>query len=131
MQVQPLAITSQEGHVFLLNDSSPRGRQFQRLQARLIQRRPEWQVIGEASDGLEAVEKVTELKPDLILLGIGLPGLNGIEAARRIQELSPNSKILFAGNAAIVVATESHRDRLPQKLQVHSLDIGAAIERGR
>lgn len=61
----------------------------------LLQARPEWQVIAEASDGSEAVQKVEELKPDLILLDIGLPKLNGIEVASRIRQLSPTSKIVF------------------------------------
>jgi DNA-binding NarL/FixJ family response regulator len=52
-------------------------------------------VVGEASDGAEAVQKAAELKPDLIVLDIGLPKLDGIKAALRISELSPGSKILF------------------------------------
>jgi DNA-binding NarL/FixJ family response regulator len=196
-------------------------------------------VIGVASDGLEAVQKAEELQPDLILLDIGLPSLDGIEVARQIRQLSPKSKILFvsqessaemvqealgtgargyvvksdagrellkglnavlrgeqfvsgrfaghdftrasdagashsvrsnavveplhqdikithhevgfysddrrflddltqfigaalrAGNAAIVVSTESHRDSLLPRLQAYGLDVGAAIEQGR
>jgi len=47
------------------------------------------------SDGLQAVEKAQELQPDLILMDIGLPGINGIEAARQIRTLVPNAKIIF------------------------------------
>ena len=61
----------------------------------LLQARPELHVICEASDGLEVVQRAEELKPDLIVLDIGLPTLNGIEAARQIRKLSPESKILF------------------------------------
>jgi CheY-like chemotaxis protein len=61
----------------------------------LLQVRPEYQVIGEASDGSEAVQRAEELKPDLIVLDISLPKLNGIEATRRIRHLSPSSKIIF------------------------------------
>jgi len=57
--------------------------------------RHDLQVIGEASDGLEAVQKAMELKPDLILMDIGLPLLNGIEAARQIRQPVPGAKILF------------------------------------
>ena len=67
-----------------------------RRQVRLLfQVRPEWQVIAEAADGPEAIQKAEELKPDLIVLDIGLPKLNGIEAARQIRQLSPSSKIVF------------------------------------
>jgi two-component system nitrate/nitrite response regulator NarL len=52
-------------------------------------------VIAEASDGLEAVQKAAQLKPDLILLDIGLPTVNGIEAARQIRKVSSESKIVF------------------------------------
>jgi DNA-binding NarL/FixJ family response regulator len=61
----------------------------------LLQARPAWRVIAEASDGSEAVQKAEDLKPDLILLDIGLPKLNGIEAARQIRQRSPSSKIVF------------------------------------
>jgi DNA-binding NarL/FixJ family response regulator len=61
----------------------------------LLQARPTWQVIAEASDGSEAVQKAGELKPDLIVLDVGLPNLSGIEAARQIRRRSPNSEIVF------------------------------------
>jgi DNA-binding NarL/FixJ family response regulator len=187
----------------------------------LLQERPEWHVIFEASDGSEAVRKADELNPDIILLDIGLPKLDGFAAARRIRQHSSNSKIVFlspensldfvqkalstgaegfvhkpsaqrdllhaidsvlrgiqffpsklggytpadtpkakvphhhevqffshdtalldrlvrfvisvlgAGNVAIVVATQSHRDRLAERLKSEGLDIDAAIEEGR
>jgi len=56
---------------------------------------PQLQVVAEVSDGMAAVEKAAALRPDLILLDIGLPTLNGFEAARRIRTVSPTSKILF------------------------------------
>jgi DNA-binding NarL/FixJ family response regulator len=55
----------------------------------------DFRVIAEVSDGLEAVQKAAELKPDLILLDIGLPSLNGIEVARQMRSLVPESKIIF------------------------------------
>jgi len=213
---------------------------FRRFICSTLGQGSELQIIGEASDGLEAVRRAEELHPDLIVLDIGLPSLNGIEAARRIHKLCPESKILFvsqessvdvvwealgtgasgyvykpdagselleavnvvlrgerfvgarfsghdlvrgsdavasppltaedacaplqrnieithnhevgfysddarlldgftqfigtalkSGSAAIVIATESHRDSLLLRLQAHGLDIGAAIEQGR
>jgi DNA-binding NarL/FixJ family response regulator len=61
----------------------------------MLERNPRYQVIGEAADGLDAVHKSAELEPDLILLDIGLPKLNGIEAARQILRAKPASKIVF------------------------------------
>jgi DNA-binding NarL/FixJ family response regulator len=57
--------------------------------------RPDVQVIGEVADGLEAVQKAELLEPNLVLLDIGIPTLNGIEAARQISKLAPKSKIIF------------------------------------
>jgi DNA-binding NarL/FixJ family response regulator len=213
---------------------------FGRYLVSTLHSRADLQVVCEVADGSEAVQKAQELQPDLILLDIGLPSLNGIEAARRIRSVSPNSKILFvsenhssdvieealrtgalgyvvksdaasdllpaveavlrgknfvsatvsvqhvndrrdvhtadhvsgkkvaplslhnaavvgghevvfysddrqlldrlsqfiaaalnSGNAAIVVATESHQDGLVRRLQADGLDIGASIEQGR
>jgi DNA-binding NarL/FixJ family response regulator len=56
---------------------------------------PNLSIIAFASDGLEAVQKASELEPDLILMDIRLPGLSGIEAAFQIQKLAPRSAILF------------------------------------
>jgi DNA-binding NarL/FixJ family response regulator len=76
--------------VLVVDDYEP----FRRLICTILEN-PRFRIIGEASNGLEAVRKAEELQPDLILLDIGLPQLNGIEAARRISKVAPHSKILF------------------------------------
>ena len=68
---------------------------WRRFVSTTLHKQRQFQVIGEVSNGLEAVKKAQELQPDLIVLDIGLPTLNGIEAARRIREHAPQSKILF------------------------------------
>ena len=62
---------------------------------KIVQICPTWKVIAEAGDGLEAVEKATKLRPDVVLLDVAMPVLNGIEAAKRIKQTSPASKIIF------------------------------------
>jgi CheY-like chemotaxis protein len=77
--------------ILIVDDFEP----FRRFIRSTLRQKPEWQIIGEASDGLEAVQKVEELQPDLIVLDIGLPTLNGIKAARQIRKLRPECRILF------------------------------------
>lgn len=77
---------------------------------RTLQELPELQVVAEVSDGLEAVQKAQALKPDLILLDIGLPTINGIEAARRVLEDAPGTTILF-------VSQESASDIVQEALR--------------
>jgi DNA-binding NarL/FixJ family response regulator len=76
--------------VLVVDDYEP----WRRFASRTIQTIPELHV-SEAADGLEAVQKAQELQPDLILLDIGLPAINGIEVARRILQFAPTTKILF------------------------------------
>ena len=77
--------------VLVVDDHEP----WRRFALTTLLKQAELRVIGEATDGLQAVQQAQELLPDLILLDIGLPTLNGIEAARRIREVSCTSKILF------------------------------------
>ncbi len=80
----------------------------------MLQEKTECVVIGEASDGLDAIEQAKELQPDLILLDLSLPKLNGMEVGRRIRKLCPHSKIIFLS-----------QDRAPEIVQ-GALRLGAA-----
>ena len=77
--------------VLIVDDYEP----LRRVVRSMLEQRNDLRVIGEASDGLEAVQRAKGLQPDLILLDIGLPKLSGIEAARRLRDLIPHAKILF------------------------------------
>ena len=68
---------------------------LRKLLRSMLEARTECVVVGEATDGLQAIEQAKELQPDLILLDLSLPKLNGMEAGRRILKLCPHSKIVF------------------------------------
>jgi len=61
----------------------------------ILVRDPHLDVISEAGTGIEALERAGDLQPDLILLDIGLPDLNGLEVAKRLNEIAPRSVVLF------------------------------------
>jgi len=92
--------------VLVVDDSQP----WQRFISTTLQKQPELQVIGQVFDGFQAVQQAQQLQPDLILMDIGLPKLNGIEAARRIREVSANSRVLFVSeNRSWDIAEEALR----------------------
>jgi DNA-binding NarL/FixJ family response regulator len=116
--------------VLVVEDFEP-FRQF--IRSKLAEK-PELQVIGEVSDGGEAVLKAEELQPDLILLDVGLPTLDGIQVARRIHKLSPTSKIVFVSqeSSADVVQEALRSGGLGYVLKSHAgIDLLLAVEAAR
>jgi DNA-binding NarL/FixJ family response regulator len=94
----------------------------------ILESRSDLLVVGEASDGLEAVQQSEALKPDLVLLDIGIPKLNGVEAATRIHQVAAEAKIVFVtqnsdpefaqaalsnGAAGYVLKSDAGRELLP------------------
>ena len=115
--------------ILVVEDYEP----FRRFFCSTLAKRADLQIVGEALDGLEAVQKAEELQPDLIVLDLGLPMLNGIEAARQIRKLSPKSKIIF-------VTLESSADLVQEAFSLGALgyviktragtDLLAAVQAG-
>jgi len=74
----------------------------------LLESRPGWEICGEAVDGQDAIRKAADLKPDIVVLDISLPGLNGLEATSRILKESPESEVL--------ILTMHHSEELAQQV---------------
>jgi len=68
---------------------------FRRGLRSLLESRPEFEILGEAADGLQAIEKATQLKPDLIVMDVSMPQLDGLQATRQIRKKLPQTKILI------------------------------------
>jgi DNA-binding NarL/FixJ family response regulator len=115
--------------VLVVDDYEP----WRNFMSSSLQKWPGLQVVGEACDGQEAVQKSRQLQPDLIVLDVGLPTMNGIEAARQIRQQLPNAKILFcsenlspdiaeeafrAGAAGYLVKSDAGLDLLPAVISV-------------
>jgi DNA-binding NarL/FixJ family response regulator len=96
--------------VLVVEDFEP----FRSFVCSALKQKPELEVVCEVADGLAAVQKAEELNPDLILMDIGLPGLNGIEAARQIRKLVPNAKFIF-------LTQESSEDVIQEALKLGAL----------
>jgi chemotaxis response regulator CheB len=95
--------------ILVVDDSEP----WRQRVCSILQTRPEFRVVAEAVDGLEAVEKAQAVNPDAILLDLGLPNLNGLEAAKRIRQLAPKAKIVFlTQNRDRDVVRAAHRFRV-------------------
>ena len=93
-------------HILVVEDYEP----FRKFVCALLQENGRFQ-ISQASAGAEVAEKCRELKPDLILLDIGLPDVNGLEVARRVRELAPATKIVF-------LSAESDEDIVKEALSL-------------
>lgn len=110
--------------ILIVDDFEP----WQHLVLWVLEPQTDLQVISTAVDGPEAVQKAGELKPDLILMDLGLPGMNGLEATRQIRIASPGSKVIFltdhnepdivqaafaAGASGFVLKSEFRADLVP------------------
>lgn len=81
---------------------------------KLLEEEPDLQVVGEASDGREAVKKATELKPDVILMDIAMANLNGLEATKQIKKVLPDVKVIMV---------TMHKN---EEYVLHSFQVGAS-----
>lgn len=80
-----------------------------------------WDVCGQASDGEEAIEKVRELRPDVVVLDVSMPGIDGLETARRLRTENPEVKI-------VIMSQHDPARLLPRALKVGA---NACVDKGR
>jgi DNA-binding NarL/FixJ family response regulator len=91
---------------FLIVDDSELVRRSLRT---VLQANPEWEICGEAADGVSAVEMFKELRPNIVILDFQMPGINGIETARRMAEIAPAVPVvLFTQHASADLERHAH-----------------------
>jgi DNA-binding NarL/FixJ family response regulator len=91
---------------FLIVDDSELVRRSLRT---VLQANPEWEICGEAADGVSAVEMFKELRPNIVILDFQMPGINGIETARRMAEIAPAVPVvLFTQHASADLEKHAH-----------------------
>lgn len=110
----------------------------------LLEAHPGWEIIGEAADGLEAVDKADRLRPDVMVLDVTMPRMNGLEACRLIRQKAPGPEILFvtqhdspqmmrealeAGARGYVVKSNAARDLLEAVEAVSQHRVFTALNR--
>ena len=106
--------------ILVVDDFEP----WRRFVSSLLRREPARHVVFEAADGLEAVAKTIELMPDLVILDIGLPKLNGFEAARKIHEVAPACKVLY-------VSMDDSLDYVEEALETGGCGYVTKVDAGR
>ena len=91
---------------FLIVDDSELVRRSLRM---VLQANPDWEICGEAADGVSAVEMFKELRPNIVILDFQMPGINGIETARRMAEIAPAVPVvLFTQHASADLEKHAH-----------------------